>query len=235
MRIFLLTILLASALSGCSSEPAISPEHNPSVIVTYDVPDGTAGEIASVVNSLLSQGNGQGRLGAPARVLPNGMVVVSAPASVQPGIEDFIDTLRDRPAEAQQRIRLHYWLVRGRPHGTSEVTEQLSEIEPALLETASVAGPMRFERLDYVQHVVSSGGNASVDGGVLRGRAEPAARGSRIALDLNLFASSLNSNVRTQMDLLDSENVVLAQMNEGQGDEVDSSSVLIYVVRAETF
>lgn len=238
MRTILAIALFAITLAGCAREPAaesaVDGDRNPNVIVTYEVPDGTAREVESVINSLLAPGGDGDRIGR-ARVLPNGLIVVSAPVAVQPGIEEFIDELRSRPAGEEQRIRLHYWLLRGTPTGAGQVAADLRDIEAPLLDLASAAGPMRFERLDYAQQVMTSGGRAGVEGGVFNGNAEAAARGPRIALDLHLNAPSLRSHVRTQMDLKDGETVVLAQMGDGRAEGAEPGAVHVYVVRAETF
>ena len=76
--------LLLVSLSACSadrSETGQVADPNPTIIVTYQVPPATENQIESVINSLLGVGEDGERIGR-ARVLPNRMVVVSAPAAV---------------------------------------------------------------------------------------------------------------------------------------------------------
>lgn len=232
MKYALLSLLLFAA-TACARDSAEIPDHNPTLIVTYEVPEATEYEVESVINSILGVGEDGERIGR-ARVLPNNLVVVSAPAAVHPGIDRFIKQLWDKPIASTQRIRIHYWLVRGTP-GSGQVDDSLSDIETALNDLASTAGPMHFERLDYVQHALRSGAHAGVEGGEINGNVEAAARGDRIALDLNLAAPTIRSSVRTQMDLNNGETVVLAQMGGQTRDGENPDAVHVFVIRAENF
>jgi hypothetical protein len=230
--------LLLVSLSACSadrSETGQVADPNPTIIVTYQVPPATENQIESVINSLLGVGEDGERIGR-ARVLPNRMVVVSAPAAVHPGIDAIIKNLWDTPIGDTQRIRLHYWLVRGEPDVGVVIPHTLADIEAALNDAATTAGPMRFEKLDYVQHSLRSGANAAVSGGILHGRVEAATVADRVSLNLSLQAPAIRSELRTEMDLASGETVVLAQMGSQVDQETGSSNAVhLFVIRAEAF
>lgn len=230
----LLAIFLFVTVTACNAERAQIPDHNPTVIATYEVPAATENQVESVINSLLGVGEDGERIGR-ARVLPNRLIVVSAPATVQPGIERFIKQLWDTPPAAAQRIRLHYWLVRGTPASNNEIAESLGAIGSALQDLAENAGTMQFEKLDYVTHTLRSGASAGVEGGMIGGHVDAASRGARIAVDLSLNAPQIRASVRSQMDLNDGETVVLAQMGDNSRKDEESDAVNLFVIRAENF
>ena len=236
MRHILYALIFVS-LTACSADRPDSAEvsvDNPTTIVTYEVAPGTENQIESVINSLLGVGEDGERIGR-ARVLPNRMVVVSAPAAVHAGIDALVKKLVETPIEDSQRIRMHYWLVRGVPEIGAELPSSLSQIADALNDTAETAGFMRFEKLDYVQHSLRSGANASVSGGILHGRVEAATVGGRISLNLSLGAAQSGGQLQTEMDLKSGETIVLAQMGSREQQETVSKSVHLFVIRAEAF
>jgi hypothetical protein len=236
MRYFIYLLMLVSLTACSSDQPAQvdSSEKNPTIIVTYAVAPGTENQMESVINSLLVVGGDGDRIGR-ARVLPNRMVVVSAPAAVHTGIAALIEKMNDVPSESSQRIRMHYWLVRGIPNSDSLVPDSLAEIAAALTDTSATAGAMHFEKLDYVQHSLRSGARATVSGGVLRGMVEAATVSGRLSLNLELAAPVTSSELRTEMDLESGETIVLAQMGSPMEDESGRNSVQLFVIRAEAF
>ncbi|MEM9531191.1 MAG: hypothetical protein AAGA23_09740 [Pseudomonadota bacterium] len=215
-------LLLPLVTAGCNTE--IPPSALPAkpVIEVYDVP-GNAIEIAETLKYLTQDLDGR------ASVLGENQIVVSAPASVHPGVKAMVQEMRDLPAATGKRVRLHYWLVAAQPAEDATVPNGLRPIRDALLDTSRATGGLAFKRLDYVQHVLRSDARSNVSGDRLGGEVHALVRNDQIALNLSLYNDA--RRVGTRVDVADGETVLLAQV----GMESEDGDMLMFLVRAELF
>ena len=145
---------------------------------------------------------------------PGNTLVVSAKPADHKGIQDFLEQLASLPKQpplTQSRVRMSYWLVKGRPSAEPSVGQGLSEITPTLSSISKDQGDMEFELVERFELLSSNGEHASANGryakleqGLLRNEA-----GLLLDIELALFRGA---EMRTRLHLAPGETLVLGQV-----------------------
>ncbi len=108
---------------------------------TYQVPQEYQQDLRDMLQSALL-GTGDARTGRVTNG-PGGTLLVVAPARIQAGIQQILDTGFEAPP-ASSPIRLTYWFLVGRP------------VEPAQAEPFSMAGRSRVPQLEPVLRQIAA-------------------------------------------------------------------------------
>jgi hypothetical protein len=148
-------LILLIFVTGCGRPLEDGKDGQSLVLQSYIVPAEYASEVSSIINSLLTkvEGGQQVKIGQ-ARVGPGNIVLVTAPGSIQSGIEKMILELKQSKPEPPPMVSITYWIVRGRPAKETTWSSNLKEIESALSAVASSDEPMSFslqERLNLFE------------------------------------------------------------------------------------
>lgn len=185
---------------------------------TYSVPEGhDADNIQSYIRRSLQQGD---MAYGTVQKYPDGSLVVTAPPSIQRGVEDLLAELAKRvpaPAPDELSASIRYWVVLGRPTlaaaGVSFASDSLRHetgMLPVLEAIAGSQGAQEFALLERLR--LSSSANAKPAG--IRGArvsidqrlSQPGPAGSLVDIDIKILArggvipQSLSTRVRLEPD-----------------------------------
>lgn len=216
------------------------PPPNPPVLATYEAPGPIADKVAGVLRLLVAEGeNPLGRVAS----LPGGRIVVVAPASIQDGVRNFLETVRNGPVPPPPAaVRLRYWLVLGRPAAQPAGLERLGEAAPAMEAVMGATGPLDVRLLDRVELISLENKH-----GMAQGRRSEITQ--RVARTENGFFADLRIGTRARLDtrvlLEPGKLVVLGQVGYDEreaaeifGEAPDAATAaqgatLFHVVQAE--
>jgi hypothetical protein len=143
-RLLLICLLLDGALiQACRKDM-----HKDAMVTlrTYDVPEGSAAEIASVLRAMMDAKEPAARIGYAA-VSPDGrQVLVTAPSTFHAGVASFVERAKPTGDKAAlpPTVRLEYWVVQGKPAAERKQDRALQAIAPALDALAREYGPQEF-------------------------------------------------------------------------------------------
>jgi len=250
----LVTLLLAA---GCGQVPEDSGDGEVE-IRAYKVPEGM--DVDQLRTSLAqSLGSGNEMVGT-VFTYPDGSVVVTAPASVQAGVEALIEQMRTagpgKIAEAQT-VAIDYWIVVGRPDvrslwpGTDEngklfnpyedaqAKRDLSGIVPALEQIRAAQGPMIFRLLEKQRLTsVSSGETSRINGRFASVEQRVRTLGSgKWLVDIEMRVG--NQHIQTRASLEPGKFIVLGETGLRNRDfplleaSDDENLMLYYVISAD--
>lgn len=186
--------LVALTLWGCppapgtvSASPAASPIASPPNLVlrSYDVPNGGAQRMRSVLTNVIS--NGFDKPIGRADVGPDGRLLVLAPESVHEGVKGLLTSVAANPVKEPDTVRLDYWVVSGVPGKSEAPGAQLKEVAPALAEIEKNDGPMAFALVEKL--AVSSQLN---DRGSMNGR----------EVQVRQFINSVNEQIVADLEII---------------------------------
>lgn len=241
-RAMVVVVALLMGLCACNLDGSRTPAATaqaPLELRAYDVPDGQADRVASMLKQLASGENAAWRV---TRGPGNKVVVVGGPALLD-SVDDFIAKLDFAAAGAVPgAYRLDYWLVLARPGKTGARASGLQEVAGPLDAFVASQGEASFELLDRVTLRSMDGEYANARGKVAQIEQRASKVGERVVANVN--AEVTGSKVSTQLQLAPEQTVVLAQVgfNEkiameltGGPDELSpdkSPVVLLYIVRA---
>jgi hypothetical protein len=233
-------LILLILVTGCG-RPLEDKENEQSLVLqSYTVPAEYASEVSSIINSLLTkmEGGQQVKIGQ-ARVGPGNIVLVTAPASIQSGIEKMISDLKQSKPEPPPMVSLTYWIVRGRPAKETTWPSNLKEIESALKAVASSDEPMSFSLQERLNLQSLSGEDASIYGRTTSVTQRVTIREGSVLGDIVIGRNSFQSRVQIELDKV----LVLGQsgLNSSQlptanrrGSSDDPEASLLYIVRADS-
>ena len=238
-----LTVLLALAATACTRDaapvagtaaatPPAPAATNAVELRAYATPPELAGELANVLNGQFYRNKEEPPIGR-AHVGPGGQLLVTAPASVQTGVEALVKSVGDAPPEPPPVVEVTYWSVVAKP-STAEAapSPDLAEIAPALEAIRSVEGPRAFTLEEKLRVQQVSGSEANVRGMALSARQSASAREGVIVADLSLHRNQGPGDLATQVALPVGKLLVLGQAG-GHPDEGTGAPVSVYfIVRA---
>lgn len=228
---------------GCGQAPKESGDSGEMEIRAYNVPEGMdAEQLRSHLAYSLNRGDQ--KLGI-VDAYPDGSLVVTAPASVQAGVETLIEHMRTaspRTTPGPKTIAIDYWIVVGRPVGKAadakdpQVEDRnLMALAPALVQIQTAQGPMTFRLLDKLR---LTGGSSQVNGRFTSVEQQVSTLGSGgwiadIRIDLQ------GHSIRTRVNLEPGKLIVLgetglsAQMFPVLKATNDENLMLYYVISAD--
>jgi len=218
---------------------------DPVVLESYTVPAEIAGEVRNALAGALWHGNDSPPLGQ-VTLMPNGRLVVTAPASVQEGVSRVIhDVIENKPGPTPA-ITFDVWIVTAAPGndsqaGKAQAAESLAEIGPALGAIQKAKGPLRFELLEKLSTVARTGRDKSKVRGAqafmevdasLR-TAEDNQQMVAAKLQMGVMGLGWNSNLEAQSEMRPGELLVVGQSALGSPPgSPPSNKQLYYIVRA---
>lgn len=239
-RMLFLLFPAAVLIAACSNEPDPSSgtagveTEDPLVLKLYETGDASPRNVDEALGFLLS-GIEEARI----RALPNGRVAISAPASAHSGIERMIAALAEsggalaESGDAEPRsIRIHQWLIEGKPADRTTIPERLAPLRDALTELTDAVGPLSLEQLDRTEFVTNENQISNITGKLLRTNIRAHAAGDALLLDVNVSTPSLG-RINTEITVPSGEHVVLAQIQRPLEDEADPDSIIVFVIRAD--
>ncbi len=235
-------LALLVGLVGCgvdSTQTHVATSEAALELRAYDVPEGQADRVVSMLERLVSKDSGAWRVTRG----PGSKVVVVAPPPMLASVDAFIGGLDFEASGAVPAAhRLDYWLVLARPGKAGSRSAGLEEISGPLDAFAASQGEARFELLDRIALRSMDGHYAEARGKVAKVEQRASKVGSRIVA--NVDAELSGSKVSTQLQLTPGQTAVLAQVGfdekiamqlTGGPEELSPDRapvVLLYVVRA---
>jgi len=245
----LATILLSA---GCGEMPRNSGDSGDMEIRTYTVPEGMdPATLRARLGSSLSRGD---QLLGTVVTYPDGSLAVTAPASVQEGIEALIAHMNPRAVPEPQAISIDYWIVVGRPdprpkwppidhsgqlfepYEDDQAKRDLSTIVPALEQIRAAQGPMIFRLLEKQSLTSAVPGGSRMVGRFATAEQQVSTLGSSKWLaDIEITVPK--HSIRTRVNLESGKLIVLGE--SGYGGTWSSSTnepenpMLYYVISAD--
>ena len=141
-------------------------DDEPIVLRSYEVPRELVSELHRALGSALWRGQDVAPLGQ-VTLLPNGHLLVTAPASVQAGVHRIIGEIRESKPGPTPTIRFDAWIVAATPGAAMQEPDALAEIEPALAVIRKAKGSMNFRLLEKLSTLTRSGHDESEVKGAL--------------------------------------------------------------------
>ena len=231
-RALLVALVLSSCLPSSSTPPPANGVPTNLVLRSYDVPNGGAQRLRSVLKELLwfgSEGKDSNKYVGRADVGPDGRLIVLAPESVHDGVKSLVASVTANPIKEPGTVRLTYWLVLGAP-GKSETPPPLAlaELAPALAELEKNDGPMSFTLVEKLNLGSLSGEKGELNGRETWVRQFATMQDGQLVADINLEHQGQKIGTRVRMD--PGQVVVLATSGAPTKDNVDRS--VYFLVRA---
>lgn len=163
-----LVVMSLGMMAGCgfSSQPK---DPNEMLLRSYDVPEGLERQD---VSQQIHRVMGSGSDSAVGRVTygSNRTILVTAPASIQRGVEELIEKLAEMGPKMMAEpssIAINYWAIVGRPSSEDGSAVQFGRgnletqknLRPVLEEIARTQGSMTFYLLEHLRIVSIDQGN----------------------------------------------------------------------------
>lgn len=183
-----LALLGVLAVTACQpSEPLAqavpAADEDAALLRTYVVPPEHARSLERALASALSTGKDLPPRGTVER-LPDGKLVVVAPAGIHEGIAALVAGLDVRAPAPAHTAELDYWVVVG--EAAAEAGGLDGELAPALQAIVRDQGPMRFTSLEQVRVASLIDETAKVHGNRLEVRQVVSDVGGRLVADIDL-------------------------------------------------
>lgn len=206
--------IFAIALFSCSRPNLTIPaplerEKEPLVLKSYEVPEGYGDEVKRIINDLLIDRVAEKRYGQ-VTMAPDGQLLVNAPKSFHPGVENFLDTLKKKgPLPPEPSIRMHYWIVLGMQTSGMSNAGQFKEIAPALESINESQGTHEFVLLEHLSTLSKSNHQAQVTGATAEISCLSSIRNDQVLMDM--WIRSESSRLDTEVQIPAGKLLVLGQ------------------------
>jgi hypothetical protein len=216
-----------------------SQENEPVMLQGYDVPPEIAEEVRAALASALSTRDKNAAPLGQVSALPNGQLLVTAPASVQAGVKRLLLDISERKPGPTPTIGFDVWVVKATAASATSPSGALTEIEPALAVIRKSQGSRNFEVLEKLSTQARPGREASNVSGAMM-QAEIRATLRKIDATQSLVAAKINVSVspsagshahlEAQAELRPGELLVIGQSALPGRDA--SKAQIYYIVRA---
>jgi hypothetical protein len=217
---------------------------DPVVLESYQVSPEISSEVRQALANALWRGDKEAPLGQ-VTLMPNGQLLVTAPATVQRGVARIIDDIAAIKPAPTPTIGFDLWIVTGTPAGSTQrgataQGEALPEIEPALAAIREAKGAQTFELLEKLTISTRSGqDDSSIRGAAaqmkVRSSLRKGADGQPLVaakLQLAIFGQGVMSQLEAQSEMRPGELLVVGQSAYGTVTSPKSDRQLYYIVRA---
>lgn len=227
--------LVLCFMAGCrgTSTDTGGSGSEPMVLKTYSVPTEFRLEVSSIIKNILIKGEAQ-PLGK-AIVTPSGEILVAAPKSFHPGIEEFVSGLSKATPTPPPTIRLDYWVVEGTPSSKEQQGEPIQELVDALATLSQSQGPMNFRLAERASLVSLSGERVKTMSPGLEVSQTATQYKDRVIADLELRFRGPNSlSVRVQIP--NNKTMVIGQQSASPSNgnsEASAQTAIFYFIRAQ--
>lgn len=208
----------ASAPAAVSEEP---------IMRTYEVPNGRAEELRSVLRTALSMGNDHPPRGRVSRLDDNRIVVV-APPSIQAGVAELCRDFEGQEARpAPITVGVDYWIVKATPAPEGSAEELPGPLESVATEILR-DGPAHLSLLEHLELSSTPHEWSHVEGRAARLRQRFSRYEDRLIMNLQFEMSDSPSKVETSVAVEPEKFLVLGHA----GHRTDGpESTLYYVMR----
>ncbi len=219
---------------GCGGGSSATTCEAPLQLRSYEIDPDLGRELAGIINEALARGEDQAPVGR-ATVGPAGRLIVAAPEGVLATVEGLVADVAGAAPSPPPVVSVSYWMVSGRPATTTQWSERLESVAPALGGIASAEGPTAFELDEKIMLHSLSGEGAMTGGRGYRVSQRTSERGGAVFAELHIEGmaprrSSLQMSVRLEPAQL----LVLGQSGVRYvGGEEDPEETLYYIVQAE--
>lgn len=224
-------LVLVLPASGCSyAEDKVEQDGDEPVLRSYKVDPQYGDELKSILTDMLNRGGDTPSMGS-VRVPRDGLVVVTAPASIHAGIEEIISALGSTSPTPPPTIRITYWAVQGKVAAEMAWPASLDQLQEALEAIAQVDGPLTFTLQEKIALNSLSGSHARTDGPYFGIQQKATSRNGVVHADLNIEKGPA-MRVRTSVRLEPGQLMVLEQagfttMVQGAPEMARSSTYII--------
>ncbi|MEZ4452618.1 MAG: hypothetical protein R3B09_24375 [Nannocystaceae bacterium] len=175
---------------AATTGPTAASDDTP-LLRTYAVPQEQSRAIESALRDALRTGNELPPLGTVER-LPDGRLVVVAPAGVQEGVAALLRDLDPEKAAPVRTAELQYWIVVGEPSAEAEGVDAVPDIAPALRAVVESQGPMKFRLFEQMRLSSLLDDRAEAEGARMEAKQFVTEVGGRLVADLNLKVATLD-------------------------------------------
>ncbi|NQD37795.1 hypothetical protein HPT27_12230 [Permianibacter sp. IMCC34836] len=212
----------------------------PLVMRTYAVSADYADEVRSALQNAMLTGE-EGKAIGRVSLAPNGQLIVTAPNSMQKGVESLLNDIAGFSPGATPSVKFEAWFVTAINADKTDNSSipALQEVLPALDAITEVQGNQQFKLLEKITVHVRTGQSSTVSSANGIFEVNPSVR--RGANEQKLISAELKfqmrgpESLRTETELKSGELLVLGQTSNHQlvGDRgVPSEQRLYYIVRA---
>lgn len=213
---------------------------DPVVLENYAVPPEIAEEVSRALSGALWRGQNDPPIGA-VTLMPNGRLVVTAPASVQRSVSRIIDDITENKPGPTPAITFDVWVVTATAGGNPQTPEALAEVGPALEVIRKAKGPQAFELLEKLSTVARTGRDSSdvhgarssmkVDASLRRAEDNQQLVAAKLRIGIN--GLGWNSGLEAQTEMRPGELLVVGQSALGSPmGAPPSNKQVYYIVRA---
>jgi hypothetical protein len=221
---------------------------DPLVLQNYEVPTDIAEEVRAALAGALYQGDIMPPLGR-ATLMPNGRLVVSAPASVQRGVARIIHDITENKPGPTPTIGFEVWAVAATPGGAAQASAGLAELESALEVIRKAKGPMNFELLEKLSTTARSGAqDSNIRGAVSKMQVRASLRNAeddkpvvaaKIQIRVSVNPGDPEASLEAQTEMRPGELLVIGQSglanprpSGNQAGTPQANRQIYYIVRA---
>jgi hypothetical protein len=238
-RILLWVAVAVLAVAAVGQGVRRMDKTDPVIIQSYAVPAEIASEVRVTLATVLSRGESEAPLGKVS-MLPTGQLVVTAPASVQAGLRQILEEIREAKPAPTPAIRFDLWAVTATPGDSPQRSGDLAEIESAIDAISKTTGPMNFKLREKLSTVTRSGQHAQVAGtgigmGITASLRKDEQDQPLVAADVNVSTLvSPSQRLAASAELRPGELFVIGQsaVADSRGGPEGQSSQIYYILRA---
>jgi hypothetical protein len=205
------------------------------VMRSYPVTGDHADEVRAALQSAL-RGDDDKKVLGRVTLAPNGQLIVTAPPSIQRGVESMLNDVLAASPGPTPTIKLEVWFVRGN-NDASGSDPRLGEVEPALAAVREAQGVSHFQLIEKLTLHSRAGHGGHIEGVRSQLGAQPSVR--RAGRKEPVVSSQLNLKVRggarlsAEVELPPGELLVLGESAYAEGDPATAPpQTLYYIVRA---
>jgi hypothetical protein len=176
---------------------------------------------------------------------PDGHIVVTAPESIQRGVQRIVDEVTAKKPSPTPTIRFEVWLVTAVPDaGPPGDVPGLAEVRTALADIVKAKGPLRFELIENLALLARAGNDNSVVQGARAGlEVNPTVRydakgepviAARINVQLvpQVGSAFAQGSLKALTELRPGQLLVIGQSTLPAKSSAERDSQLYYIVRA---
>jgi hypothetical protein len=132
----------------------------------HELPPENPEEVAGAVAAALQANCANREINCRAQALPNGQLLVEAPADAQTEVAAVLQAIAQRSQASSGPVRttLHYWAVLGVAGEPDSDQASLRPLQPALTQLEQLSGPLGFTIVDRVTLTIVPYGRAGISG-----------------------------------------------------------------------
>jgi hypothetical protein len=137
----------------------------------HDLPAENRDPVAAAIQTALGANCTNRQINCSATPLPNGQLLVEAPADVHEELANVLKAIAERAPKSAETVRttLQYWALAATAGAPDADNQSLQPLQPVLAQLERLHGPLGFEVADRAALTIVSSGNGNT-GWLGRGR-----------------------------------------------------------------